>query len=53
MKYEVIKTFRDKDTKKVHKVGTSYYCSEERYTEIQGKGSYLARTDKKPYKVEK
>ena len=53
MKCKVIKAFRDKETKKVYKAGTNYYCSEERFAEIQGNGDYLARTDRKPVKAEK
>ena len=52
MKCIVLKTFRDKDTEKLHKIGTTYTCSGERFREIQEKGNFL-QDEKKPVKTDK
>ena len=41
MKVKVIKEFVDKHTNKLHKVNEVFECTEERYKEIMGAGSYV------------
>lgn len=41
MKLKVINEFVDKHTKKLHKKGSTFECSETRYKEIQKAGSYV------------
>ena len=55
MKVKVIKEFVDKHTNKLHKVNEVFECTEERYNEIKGAGSYVepVPVTKKAEKVEK
>ena len=41
MKVKVIKEFVDKHTNKLHKVNEVFECTEDRYNEIMGAGSYV------------
>lgn len=41
MKVKVIKAFRDKHTKKLHKVNDTFTVTEERYKEILTKGKFV------------
>lgn len=43
MKVVVIKEFVDKRTKELHKVGSSFECSESRYKEIEKSGSFVIK----------
>lgn len=42
MECKVKTAFFDKYTGKYHAVGTSYFCSKERFSEIQKQGDFLA-----------
>lgn len=43
MKVTVIKEFVDKHTKELHKVGSSFDCSESRFKEIEKTGSFVVK----------
>lgn len=49
MKVRVIKTFRDKHTKEIHKVGKELTINKKRFEEILSKGKFVEEipTDKK------
>ncbi|MCC8163346.1 MAG: hypothetical protein LIO86_09360 [Lachnospiraceae bacterium] len=41
MKVKVIKAFKDKHTKEIHRAGDEFTCSKERYDEILSKDKYV------------
>lgn len=47
MKYKVIKTFRDKNTKEYHEIDSVYEANEERAAELTGMG-FLGEEVKNP-----
>lgn len=51
MKVKVIERFRDKNTKKIHKVGDVLTISKERYDEILTVGTFVEEIKEEP-KVE-
>ena len=41
MKVEVIKTFKDKETSELRKVGDKFTCTKKRYNEILSVGEFV------------
>ena len=53
MKVNVIREFVDKNTGELHKVGSSFDCSEARYKEIQKAGAFVEPAKEKIEKPSK
>ena len=51
MKVKVVKEFVDKHTGELHKVDSSFDCSEDRFKEIQKAGAFVVPEAKKETKV--
>ena len=53
MKVNVIKEFVDRHTGELHKVGSSFECTEVRFNEIKEAGAFVEPEPEKPTKTGK
>lgn len=48
MKVKVIKTFRDKETNEVRKMGDEFTCTKKRFKEILSVGEFVKEVEEQP-----